>query len=178
VCVPITCPITGTSLRTGMDTALRPWTLSEAPLEPQKTCDMYAVKPMARMLMATPLTIWFPTNLTTRTAWSRPSRPPTSTAARTPSQGFPVKKLTATPEKAPVSIMPSRPMLTTPALSEKIPPREVSAMGVAIRSDAAKSPMLITSMSSTMLTPLEKGSNEHWRRDEEDHEGLKHHHYV
>jgi hypothetical protein len=57
-----------------------------------------------------------------------------SAAARTPSQGLPVNQLVATAVKQPISIMPSRPMLKTPARSQTAPPSAASRIGVSARS--------------------------------------------
>src|SRR4030042_6109891 len=90
------------------------------------------------MLIATPDTIWSPLIVTLRKAWMRAIRAPAATAMSTPSQTLPVKKAPTTPAKAPVSIMPSRPMFTTPERSEKMPPMAVKTRGVARRTAAAK----------------------------------------
>ncbi len=52
------------------------------------------------------------------------------------------------PKNAPISIIPSRPMFTTPERSENMPPSEANASGVANRSIAARSADQTTTLSS------------------------------
>jgi hypothetical protein len=52
-----------------------------------------------------------------------------------------------TPKNAPMSIMPSRPMFTTPERSEKMPPMAAKASGVAKRNVAPSSPAVRMSFS-------------------------------
>ena len=58
---------------------------------------------------------------------------------RSPSHQEPVWSAPQMPKKAPISIIPSRPMFTTPLRSEIIPPMAAKASGVAKRSVAAAS---------------------------------------
>ena len=51
---------------------------------------------------------------------------------------MPVQALASTPTRAPESIMPSMPMLSTPALSEIRTPKAASSSGVMTRSTVAK----------------------------------------
>src|SRR5437879_1827449 len=53
-------------------------------------------------------------------------------AASRPSQRLCVASATAKPMKAPVSMMPSSAMLTTPERSQRIPPRAARVSGVAV----------------------------------------------
>jgi hypothetical protein len=62
---------------------------------------------------------------------NNPNKIPDINAARRPTQGLPVKKDPTAAEKAPVKIIPSKPILITPDLSEKTPPTAASAIGVA-----------------------------------------------
>ncbi len=48
---------------------------------------------------------------------------PDSIAITRPTYQWPLQAVPQMPKKAPVSIIPSRPMLTTPERSEKMPPR-------------------------------------------------------
>src|SRR5918996_1610891 len=74
--------------------------------------------------------------------------PPAAIAPKIPSSHCPVSATTTIPKNAPASIIPSRPMFTTPERSEKIPPIAANASGVAKRSVAATRPTLKTDSSS------------------------------
>src|SRR6185312_9466455 len=52
-------------------------------------------------------------------AWTSASAPPDAIAIRTPQTQLPVLSAPQMPQKAPISIMPSRPMFTTPERSER-----------------------------------------------------------
>ena len=69
-----------------------------------------------------------------------------------PSSHEPVRSAPKMPKKAPVSIMPSRPMLITPLRSDRTPPRAAKVSGVAKRSIAAISADQ-TNTSSRFSTP-------------------------
>ena len=73
-------------------------------------------------------------------AWTSASSPPKSIAIRSPTTQLPLQTAPQTPKKAPISIIPSSPMFTTPERSEKIPPIAAKASGVAKRSVEASTP--------------------------------------
>ena len=99
---------------------LPPLTWASPPLK--NSLDRYCVTPSASRLMATPETMWSTPKVTVATAWSRPPRaPPTMPAAgraRGSTASRPSRRRTV-----PRIIMPSRPMLTTPARSDHRPAR-------------------------------------------------------
>ena len=66
--------------------------------------------------------------------------PPNSIAIKRPTTQLPLQTEPQTAKNAPMSIIPSRPMFTTPERSEKIPPIAANASGVAKRSVAAITP--------------------------------------
>src|SRR5262245_18645889 len=87
--------------------------------------------PSARKLTATPPTIWSARRWIAKKAWTSASRPPESIAIPTPQTQLPVLSAPQMPQKAPISIIPSRPMFTTPERSEKMPPSAAKVSGVA-----------------------------------------------
>jgi hypothetical protein len=91
-------------------------------------------------LIAVPTTIWSARRWMEKKAWMVASRPPKTIAIRIPTTHDPLHAEAQMPKKAPDSIMPSRPMLITPARSLKIPPIAANASGVAKRRVAASSP--------------------------------------
>ncbi len=86
--------------------------------------------PRARMLMATPETMWLTLKVTVTMACSRPPRQPPMMPTRTPVQG-PHWNPAQAPNQVPRIIMPSRPMLMTPARSAHRPPSPARPMGTA-----------------------------------------------
>ena len=62
------------------------------------------------------------------------SRPPKIIAISRPTTQLPLQIDPQTAKNAPISIIPSRPMFTTPERSEKMPPIAAKASGVAKRS--------------------------------------------
>ncbi len=86
--------------------------------------------PRARMLMATPETMWLTLKVIVTMACSRPPRQPPTMPTRTPVHG-PHWKPAQAPNQVPRIIMPSRPMLTTPARSAHRPPRPARPIGTA-----------------------------------------------
>ncbi len=89
------------------------------------------MRPTAKMLMAVPLMTWSTLNLMESTARTAPRSAPLRTAAISPSHRLPAALATTTPTKAPVSSMPSIPMLMTADRSHHTPLRADRAMGVA-----------------------------------------------
>ena len=82
-------------------------------------------------MIAVPPTIWSLRNEIEKTACRRPVSPPAASAISTPSSHEPVTSDPQTAKNAPMSIIPSRPMLTTPERSENNPPSAANASGVA-----------------------------------------------
>ena len=94
--------------------------------------DRNLVMPGARMFMATPEMMWSTPKPTVATAWSRPPAAPPAIPMAIPHHG-PNSSAPQAPNHVPRIIMPSRPMLTTPALSAQMPPRPARRMGTARR---------------------------------------------
>ena len=80
------------------------------------------------------------------------SKPPKTPAVRSPTTQLPLQTEPQMPKNAPVSIMPSRPMFTTPERSEKMPPIAANASGVAKRSIDASTPAvrMLSSVSASL----------------------------
>ena len=66
-----------------------------------------------------------------KNACTRASPPPAAAAIARPQTQLPVLSAPQIPQKAPISIIPSRPMFTTPERSENIPPTAANVSGVA-----------------------------------------------
>ncbi len=109
-----------------------------------------AVMPVARMLTAVPETIWSARRWIAKIACTRASSAPKKAAPTSPSSHEPSLSAHMMPKNAPVSIMPSRPMLTTPARSEIRPPSAPKVSGVAYWSVPAKRPAV------TIATTVER----------------------
>ena len=82
-------------------------------------------------LSAMPETFWSALNVTAATACSSAKAPPARPAIKKPSHALPVKNDVAAPARAPMVIMPSIPILTTPERSEITPPSAPNTSGVA-----------------------------------------------
>jgi hypothetical protein len=95
------------------------------------------VIPIARKLTAKPLTTWSARSAIEKTAWITASTPPAAVPTSTPSTHESSRSAPKIPKKAPISIMPSRPMLMTPLRSDRMPPIAANTSGVAKRSMAA-----------------------------------------
>ena len=76
-----------------------------------------------------------------KNAWISAKRPPKTIAIRSPTTHEPLHAVAQMPKNAPASIIPSSPMLITPARSLKMPPIAAKASGVAKRSVAASRPI-------------------------------------
>ena len=87
--------------------------------------------PSARKLIAVPETIWSARSVTEKIACSRPITPPAASPMKMPPTQLEVMSAPQAPKNAPVSIIPSRPMLTTPARSDVTPPSAANVSGVA-----------------------------------------------
>ncbi len=87
--------------------------------------------PSARKLIAVPPTIWSARRWIAKNAWMSAKTAPASAAQRSPSAHELSLSAPRMPKNAPASIIPSRPMFTTPLRSEKMPPIAANASGVA-----------------------------------------------
>jgi hypothetical protein len=88
-----------------------------------------------------------------KNAWMSARTPPASIAPRIPISQEPVHPHTAIPKNAPESIIPSRPMFTTPERSEKMPPIAAKVSGVAARRVAARRLVPKTASSASVCRP-------------------------
>ena len=93
------------------------------------------------MLTAVPEMTWLARRWIESTAWTRPRIPPAAMAPSSPISHEPLFWDTTTPQKQPISIIPSRPMLTTPERSEKRPPSAPNVSGVAYWNAPTNSPV-------------------------------------
>ena len=84
-----------------------------------------------------PPTTWSARRLIDSTACTNPIDAPEAMPMTAPSSHEPVRSAPKMPKKAPISIMPSSPMLITPLRSDSTPPRAAKVSGVAKRSIAA-----------------------------------------
>jgi hypothetical protein len=89
------------------------------------------------MLIATPYTTWSTPNEIVAIACNRAPTDPNTTAEIKPNQG-PCLDPTKPPAHAPRIIIPSSPMLTTPARSENKPPRPAKIIGTESKSVYSK----------------------------------------
>ncbi len=99
----------------------------------------YWVAPSASRLTATPETMWSTPKVMVATACTRPPRTPKAMPQSRPSQGLDCQPIQPAP-KVPRIIMPSRPMLTTPARSDHRPASPARPMGTARPRAAATCP--------------------------------------
>ena len=95
--------------------------------------------PSASRFTAVPTTIWSTRASTVKAAKRPPTATPAHAAAATPANGEPDATATAKPANAPVSIVPSIPMLIRPARSITSSPSAASSSGAASRSAASSS---------------------------------------
>ncbi len=138
-----------------------PLTDGEVLIDPPPTADSlagwanvfderYRVIPGARMLIATPDTMWSTPKPTVAMAWSMPpSAPPTMPKAR-PAHG-PHWMPPHAADQVPSVIIPSRPMLTIPARSQYRPPRPASRIGEPRISIAVYVPGWVSAIASNWL---------------------------
>src|SRR2546428_7249899 len=103
------------------------------------------------MLSAMPLTIWSARKVTDASAWSAARPTPASSATTSATGRLPVLSAATMPKNAPTSMQPSSAMFVTPERSVITPPSAASAIGVASRSVAARTP---APMSTSRLTAL------------------------
>ena len=87
--------------------------------------------PTARKLIAVPETIWSARRLTAKTACSRPISAPAARPMKMPPSQLDVTSAPQAPKNAPISIIPSSPMFTTPERSDVTPPSAAKVSGVA-----------------------------------------------
>src|SRR6185503_14070600 len=92
------------------------------------------------MLSAIPETIWSARKLIDARAWSAASATPARRPARTAPGRLPALPAATMLKNAPTSMQPSRAMFVTPDRSVMTPPSAASAIGVARRSIAARTP--------------------------------------
>ena len=85
--------------------------------------------PGARKLIAVPEMVWSAFSLTVAHACSAPNTAPARPPQKNKIQGSDVKCETVAPTNAPMVIMPSMPMLTTPLFSEKHEPSAANSSG-------------------------------------------------
>jgi hypothetical protein len=104
-------------------------------------------------LIAVPITIWSARRWIEKNACTSASEPPAKTANRSPTTQLPLHTVAQMPKKAPASIIPSSPMLMTPARSLKMPPIAANVSGVAKRRVAAIRPALKMSSSDAASFP-------------------------
>src|SRR5919108_406655 len=95
--------------------------------------------PRARKFTAVPLTIWSARRWIEKTACTKASAAPAAMPMKRPPTHELVRSAPQAPKNAPISIIPSRPMFTTPLRSENMPPSAANVSGVAYRSVAAVS---------------------------------------
>jgi hypothetical protein len=77
----------------------------------------------AKIVNASPETIWFARSVMTRNAWMSAIAPPAIAATRIASSNEPVRCTAQNPITAPTSIIPSTPRLRTPERSASSSPR-------------------------------------------------------
>ena len=99
----------------------------------------YLARPAPMMFSATPETMWSTPNTTVATAWITPPTMPPMMPPMMPAQAPHSTAQNAAPQ-VPRIIMPSRPMLTTPARSDQRPPRPARPIGTARPIAAAMAP--------------------------------------
>ena len=100
----------------------------------------YPVNPYARTLIAKPEMTWSARKWIDQIAWRSAIAPPDRIPTSSPRTHESSLSAAMIPKKAPINIIPSSPMFTTPERSEIIPPSAPKISGVAKRSIDAKSP--------------------------------------
>ncbi len=84
----------------------------------------------AKIVSASPETIWFARSVTTRNAWIAAIAAPAIAATRIASVSEPVRCTAQKPITAPTSIIPSTPRLSTPERSVSSSPSAAKSSGV------------------------------------------------
>ena len=126
-------PDTKGTLSSPTDSTRGDWVRPPPDLLTKNSRDRKRVRAGAMMLTATPEMMWSTPKLTVATAWMRPPPAPPAIPMAMPHHG-PNSSAPQAPNHVPSTIIPSRPMLTTPARSAQMPPRPASRMGTARRS--------------------------------------------
>src|SRR5215210_5625306 len=129
--------------------------------------------PMARMLMATPETMWSTRKVMVAMAWRAAAATPAAMATSSPATG-PHLYAPQAPNQVPKIIMPSMPMLTMPERSLNTPPRVARYRGTKARMAEAMvaSPNSWTRMSGTVVLLPELAAGGHAPDDlVGDHDG-------
>ena len=125
--------------------------------------------------MPMPVTIWFARSVTLRNACSAATGATATTPMTRPISGLPVAHAPTAAAKAPVSIMPSRLMLSTPARSLTSSPMPASSSGAARRIDeptkTANSQVIHVHRRAALRVEPERGA-----RQRDDDQALDHHH--
>ena len=111
--------------------------------------------------MPMPVTIWLARSVMLSQACSNATGSTASTPMARPSIGLPVAQAPMAPPKAPISIMPSTLMLSTPARSLTSSPVAASTSGMARR---MLEPMKTASISSLIVRPPCAGRSRTLRR--------------
>ena len=111
--------------------------IEPSPWPAKISLDRKRVIPGARMLMAKPDTTWSTPNVTVAMACSNPPKAPNTRPPTRAAYGPQCQPAQPAPH-VPRIIIPSRPMLTTPARSLNSPPRAASPIGAAAPTAAAK----------------------------------------
>src|SRR5580704_1993971 len=142
------------------------------------------------MLTAVPVTTWLTARFTTSTAKIALIATPATTAPARPSAVLPLKYAIVSAAKAPDSIAPSIPILTTPLSSTSSSPNAASRMGVAIvmtetrnassighlRDGRHRGRFVIGRAENLFAQSAPRGSVE--REDDQNHEALDHLHQL
>src|SRR3712207_3150066 len=129
--------------------------------------------PMARMLMATPETMWSTRKVMVARAWRAAAATPAAMASSSPATG-PHLNAPQAPNQVPKIIMPSMPMLTMPERSLNTPPRVARYRGTKARMAEATvaSPNSWTRISGTFVLLPELAAGGHPADDlVGDHDG-------
>src|SRR4029450_7690847 len=121
---------------------------------------------MARMLMATPETMWSTRKVMVAMPWMAAAATPEAIASTSPTSG-PHLNAPQAPNQVPKIIMPSMPMLTMPERSLNTPPRVARYRGTnALMAEAmVASPNSWTRMSGTVVLLPELAAGGHTAHD-------------
>src|ERR1700691_5882656 len=125
------------------------------------------------MLMPMPVTIWLARSVLLRTACNNATGATATTPIRRPIAGFPVAQAPPPAPNAPVNIIPSMLMLSTPARSLTSSPVPARKSGTASRTDE---PMNTANNSQVMAPSLALPDEISRAGERHDNEALNHHH--
>src|SRR5918993_5555932 len=153
---------------------------------PYQALPTIAVSPAASMLMATPETIWLPRWLIAAKPCTSASATEAPVPAASPIQAESVAAAAAAAAKAATSILPSRPISTTPERSDHRPARQAARSG--IESRRAESKIVRIKPRSMASGPCQLPAHQHAghsapeqsveRAGEQDDDASDHHHHV